>query len=1373
MKKYLVIRMLLIVILLIFVQHVKSQIYGSCNINSYTNDVILVGYYDEMIRYNCWTDQECQEIESLATGYSVKVYIDDVLSYWEVYDNIQQWNLKNYLEDLNDYHPCDYNYDVKLYINNVENQSLLAILNINYAISGTSSVEFTGNTGLICEPSIINHEPIIDIECYDSWIISKTTSGDVNYFDLNWHNNSSFTVTPVNIPDGETKNFSVKVNYDNNFNAIYDEEQIYNFEAMGKPVGSCIIEGEQNISIFYNEYSYNIIYEEGYDYVLELNDINAAKNYTVINDNEIKIEWDETYIGTPIIRARAQNDCGEYTEWVEYPIILENFPEKAITPNGNTNLCQNGSEETYTTFSNYADSYEWELGNSSAGSLMGSGTSAILYINDSWSGTTSIKVRGVNEYGYGQWSDELNININSLPTKAAKPTGIINLCQNNSNESYTTSGASNATSYEWDISPSAAGSISGIGTTGTVDWSSDFSGFAYVKVRGINSCGEGVYSDQLNVTVNPLPLKPSVPDGNIEVCQQGTNTYEVIDSDIFATSYHWEISPSEAGTIRKNGEQTVTIDWASNYSGNLQVRVKGINDCGSGFWSMPLNIYMNELPGEAGKPLGQVSPCQGGIYNYSTSGALNATSYEYVIIPSEAGILNVNGSDCEIIFNSSYSGGASIRVRGINECGNGIYSDDLNIDIQPLPLKAGKPSGSIEICQNIETSVYSTSGAIYAENDLYDWDLFPSEAGSIVGNTKDATVYWSSNFVGQAKIVVKGQNNCGIGETSDTLRIIRNPIPEKPEKPIGNIELCQNSGEYIYTVNDINYATNIEWRINPVSAGEIIGEGQNITIKLAEDYYGLMRVSVRGINDCGSGFWSDDLIVDIKPLPDVTIGAFPVKCANGNAFTLSGGSPLGGYYMYNGNVVTEFNPSIVGVGNHSIKYYYTDANNCTNIAESDINVLAYPDKPEIKKSVIKEGEKYVYGKAGESLKIEIEEPELQYFWYNEPSLQNYINTGAYLNSVTLPNTLENINYWVKAYDGNCYSDVVKINTQSVIKPNKPNIVSKNIVCENENIQLIAIKDEAPNDEYIYKSRWYDEFMNIISEGDTLELNYDKEQRIYLSTIDSVNYGQDYIINESEKFDKLIEISKVDNPVVNMDDLYCSHDNIELFVSDYSNEIIWFNFNNEIIHQGNIYELSNVEENIILGVQAKNDMDCVSDIVPVNVNIQDVEAKFTSDVTNIELGSKVTFENQSKNAKYFKWNFGDGSDGSTFENPEHYYYEAGEFDVSLIIVSDIECRDTVLMGNYITVKGNTTGIDDFKDNINVIVYPNPFGNVVNVDNKDTKELNIRIYDVTGNIIYHEVRKDSKIVLDFNNKKSGIYFIEMQNGNNKIVKKIIKQ
>jgi hypothetical protein len=104
---------------------------------------------------------------------------------------------------------------------------------------------------------------------------------------------------------------------------------------------------------------------------------------------------------------------------------------------------------------------------------------------------------------------------------------------------YIASASTFATSYEWQLEPVAAGSITGAGLSAQVSWSSGFTGNAVVTVRGVNDCGAGPYSQNYPVTVyssqgigemqpiSGVKLYPNPSDGNFSLQFNSRSVQEI------------------------------------------------------------------------------------------------------------------------------------------------------------------------------------------------------------------------------------------------------------------------------------------------------------------------------------------------------------------------------------------------------------------------------------------------------------------------------------------------------------------------------------------------------------------------------------------------------------------------------------------------------------------------------------------------------------------------------------------------------------------------------------------------------------------------------------------------------------------------------
>jgi hypothetical protein len=569
------------------------------------------------------------------------------------------------------------------------------------------------------------------------------------------------------------------------------------------------------------------------------------------NTTTSTVAWTNGYTGTATIKVQGVNSCGNGTVSDDLTVTVNPLPLKAAKPTGQNTLCQGTTTTTCSTIgSNFSTSYAWVLTPSNAGNITGTGSSATINWSNTFYGTATVKVRGVNSCGYGDFSDDYNITVNPLPVKANSPTGSNNLCQNPDNCTYATTGATNATSYNWVLSPSSAGVINGVGTSAVIDWDNSYTGTATIKVQGVNSCGNGDFSDNLIVTINPIPGKAATPTGQTAPCQNSANLNYVTTGATNATSYQWVLTPDNTGTV-SGTSTTGSVTWTTGFSGATNIKVRGVNSCGVGDYSDILNITVNPFPSKPNMPAGQTTLNQNpGTINYTTTGGANATSFDWVLTPSSAGNISGNTNSISVNWSSTFSGTATLKVRGVNSCGNSDYSDPLTVNITSLPGKAATPTGQTTLCQNPAVITYTTTGTTNATS--YDWVLSPSNAGTISGTGTTANVTWASDFTGAVTIKVRGTNTAGSGDYSDPLNVTINPLPLKASTANGNISVCQNSQNLSYITSGSLYATSYQWSITPSNAGTISGTSTTASVSWASNFSGSASIKVRGVNTCGA-----------------------------------------------------------------------------------------------------------------------------------------------------------------------------------------------------------------------------------------------------------------------------------------------------------------------------------------------------------------------------------------------------------------------------------------------------------------------------------------------------------------------------------------
>jgi len=340
-------------------------------------------------------------------------------------------------------------------------------------------------------------------------------------------------------------------------------------------------------------------------------------------------------------------------------ITVKAIPAQPSTPDGPIDACGYG-EFTYTTLSVlWAETYLWEVLPADAGTISGSGTSAIFEATGDWTGSYTVKVMASNTCGSGTWSIELNctlrfapypftvegggnyceggqgfevtldgseidmdyelfndgfsteivlegtgnplnfgyqtdeglytviaystdcstlmegdawIYVQFLPSPASQPTGPNEVCSNTSAD-YQTEAIPDAETINWLLSPTHAGIVIGSGLNISIDWSTDYSGSAYLSVYGSNDCGDGPTSDELEISVFKSP-EPEV-DGETIVCLQHEIIYYTVDNQ--GSTYAWSV---EGGSIT-SGEGTSEIStlWTAIGAGTVFVTETSADTC--------------------------------------------------------------------------------------------------------------------------------------------------------------------------------------------------------------------------------------------------------------------------------------------------------------------------------------------------------------------------------------------------------------------------------------------------------------------------------------------------------------------------------------------------------------------------------------------------------------------------------------------------------------------------------------------------------------------------------------------------------------------------------------------------------------------------
>ncbi len=385
--------------------------------------------------------------------------------------------------------------------------------------------------------------------------------------------------------------------------------------------------------------------------------------------------------GTFDATLTATNQYGSGTQTKTAYMVVGSLPGIPGTPTGSTSLCMGAAPTIYyTTGISNATSYAWELLPAAAGTVNGTGTSSTVTWSATYTGTATLKVRGINTCGNGPYSGELTISLDVTPTQPTAPTGPNYICQNSANSDYITNTVPGATSYIWQLTPPEAGTISGSWTMGTVDWDPAFSGNAQVCVKAVNGCGESSFSAVAGVTIEAGPQAFATTGGG-NYCEGGTGVPVGLNGSQTGITYTLVHNGNPtANTVTGTGS-AISFGNQTN-AGSYTVNAQSANLCQNNM-NGSVQVIIDPMPAVPGIPMGPnyvyvpVSP----VSEFTTTGAANATIYAWIIDPAEAGTIEGNTTTATVSWAVSFLGTADISVKGVNNCGESVYSNAFTVDV--------------------------------------------------------------------------------------------------------------------------------------------------------------------------------------------------------------------------------------------------------------------------------------------------------------------------------------------------------------------------------------------------------------------------------------------------------------------------------------------------------------------------------------------------------------------------------------------------------------------------------------------------------------------------------------------------------------------
>ena len=273
-----------------------------------------------------------------------------------------------------------------------------------------------------------------------------------------------------------------------------------------------------------------------------------------------------------------------------------------------------------------------------------------------------------------------------------------------------------------------------------------------------------------------------------------------------------------------------------------------------------------------------------------------------------------------------YNPGNSIRPGGLSSIWGGVSTATCNGPTQRITVTFGfqnsqtTVTGPSPVCA-FTTRNYTCAAVAGASN--YYWTV-PVGASVLSGQGTTAISVAFGNTTGNVN--VETTTSCGISAPVG-IPVTVNPLPVLTFPPLASI--CETASPF--TLNTATPAGGT-YSGNGV-AGNVFDPAQ------ATAGSHIITYTYTNVNTCVNRITQT---INVNSAPNVLLANIPSVCINVAAYNISQGSPIGGTYSGIGVAGNLFYPNIAGIGTHNITYSFTNGNNCTDVATTTITVTSIP-----------------------------------------------------------------------------------------------------------------------------------------------------------------------------------------------------------------------------------------------------------------------------------------------------------------------------------------------------------------------------------------------------------------------------------------------
>lgn len=566
---------------------------------------------------------------------------------------------------------------------------------------------------------------------------------------------------------------------------------------------------------------------------------------------------------------------------VNYTITVN--PTPTVTAEPNVTACASTTVAANTFASTTAGtSFTWTNSNTGIG-LAASGSTSLPAFTATNSGTTAISgTISITPTANGCIGPVSTFTITINPTPTVTPVPPITVCAGTPVPALTLSGPVAGTTFNWTNSNTSIG----LGASG----SNTVNAFTTTNATGSPISGTITVTPTANgctgtpatyvVTVSPVPTVN--PVANSTYCNGTATTAVNFSGSVPGTTYNWTNNNTSIG-LGASGTGNISSYTATNtgstaISGTVTV-TPSVGSCvGS-----PTNFTINVNPTPSVNAVTPVVVCTGAPVSAVTiTGSVTGTTYNWTNSVTTIG-LGASGSNTIPGFTATNSGGSpvisTVNITPVaNTCTGPVSS--YTITVNPVPTVTAVSNSTY--CPSDATTAINFSGNVPTAQ--YDWTNSNTSIGLGASGTGNITSFNAVNTgtTVQTATITVTPSASGCTGTPITFNITVNPTPAITV--INNQFYCTGSSAPVNTVTVTPTTSTITWTNSNTGIGLAASGNGNIpgfttTNTTSSTITGTIQITA-SFGGCSS---TSSFTIDVGPNPTIAAVNNQNFCANTNS----------------------------------------------------------------------------------------------------------------------------------------------------------------------------------------------------------------------------------------------------------------------------------------------------------------------------------------------------------------------------------------------------------------------------------------------------------------------------------------------------------